>query len=234
MCTAFAQYESTSTVGSRSRLDDWDPIGSHRALTIMYRSPHPDLRRLTCLGLLLAASLIHATSPSWFLDLDGNRLRTLGTERNAATVLVFIQPDCPIANQYAPTLNRLRETYASRQVAFHLVYADKDLTPQEVRKHLKEYRLTSQALLDPRHCLVDLTGATVTPECVVLGPKGDRLYRGRIDTRYVSFGKKRPQPTENDLAEALDAILEGKAVARKETKAIGCYIYRGDDVKSGR
>jgi len=175
----------------------------------------------------MAASVARAGSASFF-DLEGHARSSLSTSNHTATVLVFIQPDCPISNQYAPTLERLREDFAPRKVAFRLVYPDKDVTAARARRHLKDYRLSWETLLDPQHVLVDQTGVGVTPECVVLDTQGKQRYRGRIDNRYVDFGKKRPQPTRHDLKEALEAVLTGKPVAEKETKAVGCYISKAE------
>jgi hypothetical protein len=50
------------------------------------------------------------------------------------------------------------------------------------------------------------------------------LYRGRIDDRYVEFGKDRPQPTVRDLERSLEAVLGGKPVPVAKTRAIGCFI----------
>jgi hypothetical protein len=71
--------------------------------------------------------------------------------------------------------------------------------------------------------LVKATGVTVTPEVALM--KGtELLYRGRIDDRYVDFGKDRPQPTRRDLDVALDQAIAGKPIAVRETRAIGCYL----------
>jgi hypothetical protein len=79
-------------------------------------------------------------------------------------------------------------------------------------------------VLDPELKLAKLTGATVTPEACVLSPAGEILYRGRIDDRAVKLGTVRVEPTVRDLRLALDAVLAGKPVAEKFTRAIGCYI----------
>ena len=79
-------------------------------------------------------------------------------------------------------------------------------------------------LLDPKQKLAKAVGATVSPEAVVVSPKGKRLYRGRIDDRVAALGRKRPQPTTRELRDALEAIEQAKPVRVKETKAIGCYL----------
>jgi hypothetical protein len=79
-------------------------------------------------------------------------------------------------------------------------------------------------LLDPAHVLVKKTGVTIAPEVAVLAPDGKILYRGRIDDWYIDYGKRRAAPTQRDLRNALDAIVQGKAVPRPTTRAIGCDL----------
>ncbi len=74
------------------------------------------------------------------------------------------------------------------------------------------------------------TGVTVTPEVAVMSADQKLLYRGRIDDRYVEFGKDRPEPTVRDLERALDAILAGKPVPVRETQAVGCYPFGSDQM----
>ena len=97
-------------------------------------------------------------------------------------------------------------------------------TPEEITRHLREYKLPLTGLLDPQIQLAGLTGATVTPEACILSPRGELLYRGRIDDRAVKLGTVRAEPRVRDLRLALDALLSGRPVAEKFTKAIGCHI----------
>jgi hypothetical protein len=50
------------------------------------------------------------------------------------------------------------------------------------------------------------------------------VYLGRIDNRYVGFGKRREQVTAHDLRDALEAVLAGRPVPRRRTEAVGCDI----------
>ncbi len=141
-----------------------------------------------------------------------------------ATVFIFVATDCPNSNTYAPVLARLYQEYSPRGIAFFNVYADPSETADSVRKHDEDFKTPFAALLDPHQVLARETGARSTPEAVVLGRDSEELYRGRVDNRFVDFGKTRYQPTDNDLREALDAILEGKPVAHPVTKVLGCAI----------
>jgi len=79
-------------------------------------------------------------------------------------------------------------------------------------------------VVDRERELVAATGATVTPEVVVVRPDERIAYRGRIDDYYAELTKPRAQVTVHDWRDALDEVLEGKAVARPEVQAVGCAI----------
>ncbi len=108
----------------------------------------------------------------------------------AVSVLLFVTTDCPVANAFAPEINRIVSDYGPRGVAFTRVYTD----------------------------------VTLTPEAVVLGRDGERVYRGRIDDRYVAPGQYRVVPTTHELRDAIEAALDGRPAAVSETRAVGCPI----------
>jgi thiol-disulfide isomerase/thioredoxin len=144
--------------------------------------------------------------------------------REKATVFIFVATECPNSNTYAPILARLYREYSPRGIAFFNVYSDPSETAATVRKHDTDFETPFPALLDPHQTLARETGARSTPEVVILGPSGQQFYRGRVDNRFVEPGKTRVQPTENDLEEALRAILQGRAVPHPVTRTIGCAI----------
>ena len=144
-----------------------------------------------------------------------------------AVVLVFTRTDCPISNRYAPEIKKVYEKFANQGVRFYLVYPDRDETPAAIERHRSEYGYPMPAVQDSKHEWVDQVGAKVTPEAAVFVPakNGFRLiYHGRIDDRYIDFGKSRREATVHDLQNAIAAALAGRPAPRAETKAIGCYI----------
>lgn len=157
------------------------------------------------------------------LDLDGHPF-DLWKKPGGLTVVLFTRSDCPIANRYAPEIRRLYEKYQSRDVSFYLIYVDPSEQPEALRKHLKEYDYPCQGLRDLKHTLVAHCGATTTPEAVVFGSDRAIVYRGRVDDHYLNLGEARTQPTTHDLADAIEATLQGKPVANPHTKATGCLI----------
>jgi len=162
------------------------------------------------------------------LTLDGRRVDPFHVASARATVFVFTRIDCPISNRFAPTIERLRREFEPRGIRFWLVYVDPAEAPAAIRAHLTEYDQHATALRDPRHTLVEFSGVTITPEAAVYTSGGDRrprlVYRGRIDDRYVEFGRARPRPSTHDLRDALEASLAGRAVMPQATSAVGCII----------
>ncbi len=155
---------------------------------------------------------------------EGAAHRPLADAGQVATVLFFVMHDCPIANGYAPEISRIAEEYGKRNVRSFVIYAEDDLSPADAKKHAREYAFRCPALLDPAHSLARKAGATVSPEAAIFSAKGELLYRGRIDDRAIAPGKHRAEPRQRDLRTALDAILAGKPVPERFTKAIGCYL----------
>jgi hypothetical protein len=144
-----------------------------------------------------------------------------------AFVLVFVRTDCPIANAYAPCLRQIDKRYGPRGVRFWLVYPDPEESEESIRRHLAEYSLPLDHIHDAEHQWVRMTGALVTPEAAVFvpAPGGPQLvYCGRIDDRYVDWGKRRLKATETDLQDTLDTVLGSGRMEFRRTTAVGCAI----------
>ncbi|HME13240.1 MAG TPA: redoxin family protein [Candidatus Acidoferrum sp.] len=138
-------------------------------------------------------------------------------------VLIFVRTDCPIANRYAPEIQRLSLAHAS-DASFWLVYPDKRETAEAIRKHQAEYHLTLPVLRDPRRELVKRAQVSVTPEAAVFDAKGRLVYHGRIDNWFEDFGRARPAPTTHELADAIAAAVSGHPVEPLSVAAVGCYL----------
>ena len=178
-------------------------------------------------GLLVVVSVVRADEAQRVVkltDLAGKAHTPLSQPEYKATVLFFLLPDCPISNAYAPEIKRIAVEYAKKEVATFIVYVDPDLSADDARKHAIEFGYEYPVLRDTRLELVKQTGVTIAPETVVFGPNGELRYRGRIDDLYADYGKRRAQPLQRDLRDALDAVLAERPVTRERTTAIGYHI----------
>lgn len=163
-------------------------------------------------------------APVTVQNLAGENVQPLADAGQKATVLFFVMHECPVANGYAPEISRIMNDYTEQGVRCYVVYVEADLSRETARQHAKDYSFKSGAVMDPRHLLVKAAGATISPEAAVFSPRGEVLYLGRIDDRVADFGKRRVEPTRRDLRLTLDAVLAGRPVPARLTKAVGCYI----------
>ena len=179
-------------------------------------------------AMLIAAALTPVPLPAGpfvaVAGVPGGVYRLPPASGHRALVLAFIGHDCPVSNGTCRELNRLAADTAGRGVAFVAVYADADLTAVEAGRHAAAFGLAFPAILDPGLALARAVGASVKPEVAVLDSAGRLAYRGRIDDRYAAPGKRREVATRFELRDALNALIDGKPVAVRRAKAVGCPI----------
>ncbi len=179
--------------------------------------------------LLVAASLLGLGSgvaqAGWLnrfelRDLNGARIAPAGRWQ----VVVFLSPECPVANASVPVLNSLAAEFAPRGFDFVGAYADPTIEPAVLRRHAAEYHLGFMLTDDRTQRLVRATGATYTPEAFVFSATGALLYRGRIDNRVDDFGPARPAATQEDLRAVLQALAAGQPGPFPYRPGFGCSI----------
>lgn len=137
-----------------------------------------------------------------------------------AMVQFFVRTDCPVSNRYAPELAAIQRAYAPKGVDFQLVYP----LGGDIEKHRAEYRLLQiPGIADASGDLTRRAHATTTPQAALF-VQGKLVYSGRIDDRYLDFGKYRNQPQHRELRDALDAVLAGRKPSVATAKAVGCAI----------
>lgn len=143
-------------------------------------------------------------------------------------VLVFSSTDCPVANALAPAIERLHQEVMQGGGQLYLVHVWEGRTHKDVDSHAKEYGLTMEIKLDPKHKLVKQFNATVTPEAVVIEYDNfgnpQVVYQGLLNNLFVSPGNRRDRATEHYVSDAIQAIIEGEAVHPNYRVPTGCLI----------
>lgn len=142
-----------------------------------------------------------------------------------AFVLVFANTTCPVVQRYLPVLSRLEKEYRSKGVQFLAVNVGADDSISAMAAQAVQHEMEFPFVKDFEAVCARQLGVARTPEVVILDGQRKLLYRGRIDDQY-RLGGARQAPTRNDLKEALDELLAGKAVSVAETPVDGCVITR--------
>ncbi len=143
-----------------------------------------------------------------------------------AVVVTFLSFDCPVSTSYSSVLAELAKIYRGKGVAFIAVNSSDDGDAAFLAKQAAEYKLPFPMFKDENFRAADAFKADTVPSVFVLDHNFVLRYRGRIDDGYYARLKKNGRVTRHDLKQALDDVLEGKAVSQPATKPIGCAILR--------
>jgi thiol-disulfide isomerase/thioredoxin len=181
-------------------------------------------------AIAIAATPTDATAAPWSLtDLAGQTHQPFDDPSTRAIALVFITPDCPIANFYQPTLRKLGDEFADRGVPLFMIHSDPEVTSDAAERHVEKFKIAAPVILDHDQSIARRVDAKVTPEAIIVDRAGEILYRGRIDNFYEALGRKRRAATEHNFRDALAAVADGQPVANPVTKALGCHIPFTDE-----
>jgi len=171
------------------------------------------------------ALVLALAAPTW-IGLDGRSKSVVASGKKGAVVF-FVLPDCPIANGYAPEMERIRSQYADSLSSWK-VYCEAGFLVKNAKKHTTEYKWNGLATLNgPSAKAAALTSTfkvSVAPTAILFDKSGKVVYRGRIDDRYYALGKQRPKATRRDLRLAIDALIAGKPIPKPQGEPIGCTL----------
>ena len=154
------------------------------------------------------------------VDNKDHSLKSLMGKNGA--VLIFVAVQCPVSNAYNERMEQLAQDYKAKGINVIGINSNVAEDAAAVKAHAAEHKLTFTILKDPGNKIADKLGAAVTPEAYFLDTNYKLLYHGRIDN-----ARNAAQVESNDLRNALDAALAGKAIEKTEAKAFGCSIKRG-------
>jgi hypothetical protein len=145
-----------------------------------------------------------------------------------ALVCIFLSTECPIAIGFIPELNRQFKALrvGPSSVGFYGVISDRSITRAAAAKHAAEFKIEFPVLFDASGGLARVLKPTHTPEAFVIDARGRLAYRGRIDDVYAELGKRRAAPSERTLADAVAAVIAGRAPPRTSAEPVGC-LYEG-------
>lgn len=144
---------------------------------------------------------------------------------NKLKVVVFTCNQCPYAKAFEPRIIEIAETFGPKGVSFYAVnpnddtkpFSDETMEKMKARAVEKEYPFPY--LKDGNSKIARAYGARVTPHIYVVDGTGTIVYRG-----YVDDSAKAAERKTTGLTDALNALMNGREVANKETRAFGCTI----------
>ena len=156
---------------------------------------------------------------------DGKSYRLGDFERAPVLVVMFICNHCPYVQAVEDRLIRLARELGARGAAFVGVCSnDADSYPDDAFDKLAE-RWTRKGygfpyLHDEAQEVARAFGAVCTPDIFVYDQRRRLAYRGRIDDSW----KDEAKVTRRDLADAIQALLDGHTLSPEQRPSMGCSI----------
>lgn len=160
-------------------------------------------------------------------NIDGEMVSLAGMEDAKGYIVTFTCNHCPYAKLYEDRLISLHNQFAEQ--GYPVVAINPNVSTTEADNFEKMVERAAEKefpfvyLSDEDQSIAKAYGATKTPHVYVLSKKDGKLkveYIGAIDDN----AKTADEVTETYVADAVDALLAGKKVKKKEAKAVGCSI----------
>jgi thiol-disulfide isomerase/thioredoxin len=168
---------------------------------------------------------IGATAPKFSLvnAVDGKTVAFKPGD-GKVSVVVFTCNQCPYAKAFEPRILELAKQYQAKGVVFYAIDPNDESQNSieslaEMKARATERGYSFPYLKDGDSAIAHAYGARVTPHVYVIDGTGVLRYRG-----YVDDSAKPEERRTTGLANALDDLLAGKAVANQSTRAFGCTI----------
>ena len=135
-----------------------------------------------------------------------------------AVVVCIASYTCPYSLRADRELKPLLPTYAERGVRYLAIYPNKHENDEGLSTYGKKQEFKHLMLRDPDGAVARSFGAEVTPTFFLFDKTGFLQYRGNLAS----------------LGAAMDAVLEGTAVAKSRSPATGCTVKWPEAVTAGR
>lgn len=161
-------------------------------------------------------------------NVDGTTLSMSSFKDAKGFIITFTCNTCPFSVAYEDRINDLNKKYSNLGYPVIAIMPNNvDIKPgdnmEAMKIRAKEKDFTFPYLIDKKQNVYPIFGATKTPHVYILEKNKAGYvvkYIGAIDDNYKDAKAVKVKYVE----QAVDALLAGKDIEVKETKAIGCSI----------
>jgi len=156
----------------------------------------------------------------------GKKMSLATFQGKKALVVMFLCNHCPFVKHLKPALVQFGKDYEKKDAALVAISSNDpgshpDDAPDKLGAEAKSLGYKFPMLFDETQKVAQAYQAACTPDFFVFDAARKLAYRGQFDSSRP--GNDQPV-TGADVRAALDAVLEGKAPASKQTPSIGCNI----------
>lgn len=143
-----------------------------------------------------------------------------------ALLLMFICQHCPFVKHVQSELARIGQDYSQQSLGIVAISANDvanypDDSPEKLKQMAEELNFNFPVCYDESQEVSKAYTAACTPDFFLFDSDRKLAYRGQLDDSRPSTDIP---VTGKDLRQAIDAVLQGKAVDFEQKPSIGCNI----------
>jgi peroxiredoxin len=169
-----------------------------------------------------------ATAPDFTLlnTVNSTLLSLPEAKGEKGTVLMFICNHCPFVIHVNTTLVEMANEYQAKGINFIAISSNEiENYPQDgpelMQQVAREQNYPFPYLFDETQAIAKAYDAACTPDFYVFDANLKAVYHGQLDDSRPGNGKP---VTGQDIRNAMDNLLENKAVLENQKPSVGCGI----------
>ncbi len=145
--------------------------------------------------------------------------------KDSPAIVIMTQGNgCPIVRNAMPEFRDLRDAYASNNIPFFLLNSNIQDSRDSIAAEVEKFGYNIPVLVDAHQLMGESLHVSRTAEIYVIDPKSKKVvYHGPVSDR-VTYEVQKEKPSNNYLANALDALIAGDSIAVAEVDAPGCLV----------
>ena len=157
-------------------------------------------------------------------DQLGNSHELFYYSDHEALVFLVQGNGCPIVRNASVRFHELEKKYSENKVKFFMLNSNLQDTKTSILEEAASYDYQMPILMDETQLIGEALEITRTGEVFVINPKNWQIaYTGALDDR-LTYENQKKEASVHFLKDAIDEIVEGKAVTLATTDSLGCLI----------
>jgi len=158
-------------------------------------------------------------------NVDGREISIADVRGENGTLVMFTCNACPWVKAWQARIVSLGNRCAKQGIGMIAINPNDPRVVAEddypvMQANARRSKMAFPYVVDATSEVARAFGATRTPEAFLFDREGRLVYHGTIDDNAKQPGKVKARY----LQDAVQALLEGKEIALRETKALGCSI----------
>jgi hypothetical protein len=160
-------------------------------------------------------------------DVAGMEVSFRDATNTKGLLVMFSCNTCPVVQAYQSRTIEICNYAKSRDIGVILLNSNEASRGDgdsfnDMKDYASAQRYNWPYVVDENSVMANAFGATRTPECFLFNSENKLVYHGAIDDNQNGPD----EVTRKHLKIAMDEMLQGKDVAVKTTRSVGCTIKR--------